>query len=98
MVYGSSIGCFIALFVFSFSFAFVCDLWEIVLWYSDASHRTWKEKKEFENRKVVSLGGKVRTICVRAHSFWWTISVACAMFLPWKLSELLSVLILNTAS
>ncbi|EEF43818.1 uncharacterized protein LOC8277979 [Ricinus communis] len=24
----------------------------------DASHRTWKEKKEFENRKVVSLGGK----------------------------------------
>lgn len=24
---------------------------------------TWKERKEFESRKVVDLGGKVRTLC-----------------------------------
>jgi hypothetical protein len=24
---------------------------------------TWKERKEVENRKVVALGGKVRTLC-----------------------------------
>jgi hypothetical protein len=24
---------------------------------------TWKERKEYENRKVVDLGGKVRTLC-----------------------------------
>lgn len=24
---------------------------------------TWKERKEMENRKVIALGGKVRTLC-----------------------------------
>jgi hypothetical protein len=27
------------------------------------SHMTWKERKKIEDRKVVSLGGKVRSIC-----------------------------------
>ncbi|KAK6247602.1 hypothetical protein QUC31_019167 [Theobroma cacao] len=31
-----------------------------------SSHMTWKERKEMENRKVVSLGGKVRTfVCTK---------------------------------
>jgi hypothetical protein len=27
------------------------------------SHMTWKERKKIEDRKVVSLGGKVGSIC-----------------------------------
>lgn len=30
-----------------------------------SSHMTWKERKEMENRKVVSLGGKVSTFVFR---------------------------------
>uniref|UniRef100_A0A199U982 Uncharacterized protein n=1 Tax=Manihot esculenta TaxID=3983 RepID=A0A199U982_MANES len=34
----------------------------------DASHMTWKERKELENQKVVSLGGKVRSVYLAKHT------------------------------
>lgn len=34
----------------------------------DASHMTWKERKDLENQKVVSLGGKVRSVYLARHT------------------------------